>query len=231
MKNRKVTFLAGAVTLIASAALLQMGTLQMVTAKTKAPAKRAHVALPKTELKIPQNREVATLAAGCFWSMEAIFKQLRGVEKVVPGYAGGWLVKPTYNQVCDKKTGHAEAIQVTYDPKMISYRDLLQVLLVSRDPTTLNLQGNDDGSEYRSAIFAQDETQKNVAQQAIREVNASHVWKRPIVTAIEPFSNFYTAEKYHFDYYNLHPNELYCAGVIRPEIAEFRQQFKAKLKR
>lgn len=225
MKSRKTTLFVAVV-----AAISSVGLLQMVTAKTKAPTKRATVPLPKTELKIPANREVATLASGCFWSMEAMFKQLKGVEKVVPGYAGGWVKNPTYEQVCDKKTGHAEAVQITYDPKVISYRDLLQVLLISRDPTTLNLQGNDDGPEYRSVVFTQDEAQRKIAQQAIREVNASHVWKKSIVTAVEPFSNFYTAEAYHFDYYNLHPDEGYCAGVIAPEIREFRQKFKAKLK-
>ena len=225
MQNKRWNFFAGAVALV-----LTVGLLQNVTAKSRAPIARANATLPKTSISVPEKREVATLAAGCFWSMEAMFKQLKGVDKVVPGYAGGWVKNPSYEQVCDKKTGHAEAIQVTYDPKVISYRDLLQVLLIARNPTTLNFQSPDEGPEYRSAIFAQNESQTQVAQQAIRQVNASRVWNRPIVTKIEPFSNFYTAEKYHFNYYNLHPNEGYCAQVIAPEIAYFRQKFKAKLK-
>lgn len=226
MKIHKTIKWTSAVALVASA-----GLLQIVTAKTTTPTARRSATLPKTEMKIPANREVATLAAGCFWSMEAMYKQLKGVEKVVPGYAGGWVTKPSYKQVCDKKTGHAEAVQVTYDPKVISYRDLLQVQLIATDPTTRGRQGNDEGPEYRSAIFAQDAEQTKIAQQAIREVNVSRVWKNPIVTTIEPFSNFYTAEKYHFNYYELHPEQPYCVGVIAPKIAHFRQAFKEKLKR
>lgn len=225
MNNRKAKMWAGALAFVAT-----MGLLQMVTAKTKTTSARAASSLPKTQIVVPQNREVATLAAGCFWRMEAIYKQLKGVDKVVPGYAGGWVKNPSYEQVCDKNTGHAEAIQVTYDPKVISYRDLLQVQLIATNPTTLNLQGNDDGPEYRSAIFAQNAEQTKIAQQAIKEVDASHVWPNKIVTKIEPFSNFYTAEKYHFNYYALHPNEPYCAGVIAPEVADFRAKFKSKLK-
>lgn len=225
MKIHKTTIWACAVALVASA-----GLLQIVTAKTTTLTARRTSTLPKTELKIPASREVATLAAGCFWSMEAMYKQLKGVEKVVPGYAGGWVKNPSYDQVCDKKTGHAESVQITYDPKTISYRELLQVQLIATDPTTRDRQGNDEGPEYRSAIFAQDAEQTKIAQQAIREVNASRVWKRPIVTTIEPFSNFYTAEKEHFNYYELHPKAPYCAEVIAPKIAHFRQSFKAKLK-
>jgi len=225
MKRKNWTWLAGAWALVVTA-----GLLQMVAAKTKTPVVRSLAATPKTSIQVPQGRQVATLASGCFWRMEAIYKQLKGVDKVVPGYAGGHVKNPTYEQVCDKQTGHAEAIQVTYDPKIISYRELLQVQLTATDPTTLNRQGNDEGPEYRSAIFAQNAEQAKVAQQAIKEVDASHVWNSKIVTRVEPFTNFYTAEKYHFNYYNLHPNEPYCAGVIAPEVADFRQKFKSKLK-
>jgi peptide-methionine (S)-S-oxide reductase len=215
----------GALSLVAAA-----GMLQMVTAQPKAVKVRSLAATPKTSIQIPARREVATLAAGCFWSMEAMFKQLKGVDKVVPGYAGGHVKNPTYEQVCAKKTGHTEAIQVTYDPKVISYRELLQVQLIATDPTTLNRQGPDEGPEYRSVIFAQNAEQAKVARQAIKEVDASRVWRSKIVTLVEPFTNFYAAEKYHVNYYNLHPNEPYCAGYIAPKIAHFRQVFKAKLK-
>ena len=225
MNRKKWTLWSGAVALVAAA-----GMLQMVTAKPKAPATRSLAATPKTSVQVPANRQVATLAAGCFWSTEAIFKQLKGVDKVVPGYAGGHVKNPTYEQVCAKQTGHAEAIQVTYDPKVISYRELLQVQLIATDPTTLNRQGPDEGPEYRSVIFAQNAEQAKVAQQAIKEVGASGVWRNKIVTPVEPFTNFYPAEKYHVNYYNLHPNEPYCAGYIAPKIAQFRQKFKAKLK-
>jgi peptide-methionine (S)-S-oxide reductase len=175
-------------------------------------------------------KETATLAAGCFWSMEAIFKQLKGVEKVVPGYAGGKVANPSYEQVAGGNTGHAETIQITYDPNVISYHDLLQVMLTSRNPTTVNQQGPDEGPEYRSVIFYENPGQKTVAQQTIREINASHIWKRPIVTAVTPFTNFYPAESYHVDYYAHHPDQPYCKYVIAPEIVAFRARFHSKLK-
>ena len=178
----------------------------------------------------PQGKETATLAAGCFWSMEAIFKQLKGVEKVEPGYAGGTAAHPSYEQVETGTTGYAESLNITFDPKVISYRDLLQVLLTARDPTTPNQQGPDQGPQYRSVIFYRSAAQKQTAEEAIRQVNASHVWHDPIVTAVTPFSTFYRAEDYHLDYYRLHPTQPYCAMVIAPEIAEFRAKFKSKLK-
>ena len=177
-----------------------------------------------------KNKETATFAAGCFWSMEAIFKQLKGVEKVEPGYAGGSTAKPSYEQVETGKTGHAETANITFDPKVISYRDLLQVLLTVRDPTTMNRQGPDEGPQYRSVIFYRNAAQKQAAQKAIQEVNVSHQWKNPVVTQVAPLTTFYRAEGYHLDYYNQHPNEPYCRSVIAPEIAEFREKFKSKLK-
>ncbi|MBV9849364.1 MAG: peptide-methionine (S)-S-oxide reductase MsrA [Armatimonadetes bacterium] len=174
---------------------------------------------------------MATFAAGCFWSMEAIFQQLRGVEKVEPGYAGGTLPHPRYEQVETGTTGYAETVNITFDPKVISYRDLLRVLLTVRDPTTLNQQGPDAGPQYRSVIFYRSEGQKRAAEMMIRQITTEHLWNQPIVTAIAPFTTFYRAEDYHLDYYRHHPNEPYCQYVIAPEIAQFRAEFKSKLKR
>ena len=163
--------------------------------------------------------------------MEAIFKQLKGVYKAEPGYAGGKLANPSYEQVETGSTGHAEALNIVFDPKVISYRDLLDVLLTVRDPTTINRQGPDEGPQYRSIIFYRNEEQKRAAKEMIAKFNAAHIWQRPIVTEVQPFSNFYRAEDYHFNYYNLHPDQPYCKFVIAPEIAEFRAKFKSKLKR
>lgn len=176
-------------------------------------------------------RETATFAAGCFWSMEAIFKQLKGVEKVEPGYAGGKLAKPSYEQVETGTTGHAESINIVYDPKVITYRDLLEVLLTVRNPTTPNKQGPDEGPQYRSLIFYRSEAQHKAATEVIQKFTKERVWSGPIVTEVVPYSNFYRAEEYHFNYYNLHPEQGYCRFVIAPEIAEFRTKFKSKLKR
>jgi peptide-methionine (S)-S-oxide reductase len=176
-------------------------------------------------------KETATFAAGCFWSMEAIFKQLKGVEKVEPGYAGGKVVKPSYEQVETGNTGHAEALNITFDPKVITYRDLLEVLLTVRDPTTVNKQGPDEGPQYRSVIFYRTEEQHKAADEMIQKFNASHLWANPIVTEVKPFNNFYRAEDYPVDYYRKHPDEPYCKHVILPEIKEFQAKFKAKLKK
>ena len=176
------------------------------------------------------NQQTATFAAGCFWSMEAIFKQLKGVQSVEPGYAGGNLKNPTYEQVEEANTGHAETVNIIFDPKVISYRDLLDVLLTVRNPTTLNQQGPDSGPQYRSVIFARNAQQKKEALAAIKAIEAKHVWNAPIVTQVASYSNFYRAEDYHLNYYNLHPNEGYCAQVIAPEIEEFHAKFKSKLK-
>ena len=162
--------------------------------------------------------------------MEAIFKQLKGVEKVEPGYAGGTLPHPSYEQVEVGNTGYAETINITFDPKVISYRDLLQVLLTVRDPTTPDRQGPDEGPQYRSVIFYRNSAQKQAATKAVQEVTAAHVWHDPIVTTVTPYTKFYRAEDYHLNYYSLHPDQPYCASVIAPEIAEFRAKFKSKLK-
>jgi peptide-methionine (S)-S-oxide reductase len=175
-------------------------------------------------------RQTATIAAGCFWSMEAIFKQLKGVEKVLPGYAGGRLANPTYEDVCTGSTGHAESINVTFDPAVITFKDLLEVMMTVRDPTTLNRQGNDEGNEYRSVIFYRDEQQRKDALEMIKKINDSHIWANRVVTEVKPFKNFFRAEDYHLDYYKKHPTQGYCRVVIAPEIAEFREKFHEKLK-
>lgn len=172
----------------------------------------------------------ATFAAGCFWSMEAIFKQLKGVVSATPGYAGGKTVRPSYEQVETGTTGHAETINIVFDPKVISYKDLLEVLLTVRDPTTLNRQGNDKGPEYRSIIFYRNEEQHKNAKEMIAKFTAARVYRAKIVTQLQPFTKFYQAEDEHVDYYKQHPENPYCQSVVAPEIAEFRHKFKAKLK-
>jgi peptide-methionine (S)-S-oxide reductase len=186
--------------------------------------------LPQTKVKAPAGRQIATFAAGCFWSMEASFKLLKGVDKAEPGYAGGTVANPSYEQVCTGSTGHAETVQLTFDPKVISYRELIEMLLTTRNPTTLNRQGPDTGTQYRSVIFAHDKEQERIAREAIKKIAAAHVWKDPIVTPVVAFSNFYRAEDYHLDYYNKHPDEPYTRGVVKPEVEEFREKFKDKLK-
>lgn len=197
-------------------------------APVQAPATKVEV--PKTSVTVPEGREVATLAAGCFWSMEAIFKQIKGVDKVEPGYAGGHLAKPSYEQVVQANTGHAESVQITFDPKVISYGGLVRVLLTTRNPTTLNKQEPDEGPHYRSEIFAHNNEQAKVAREMIAQITASKIWKDPIVTPVTEFSNFYRAEDYHLNYFALHPNEPYSKYVMAPEIAHFRKQFKELLK-
>jgi peptide-methionine (S)-S-oxide reductase len=179
----------------------------------------------------PPGKQQAILAGGCFWSMEAIFKQLKGVEKAEPGYSGGRKPNPSYEQVENGDTGYAESLNIVFDPKTISYHDLLRVFFTVRDPTTLNRQGNDEGPQYRSTVFYQNAEQKRVAQEVMREVTKERIWKRPLVTELVPFSRFYRAEDYHMDYYRLHPDEPYCRYVIAPEIAQFRAKFKSRLKR
>ncbi len=174
--------------------------------------------------------ETATLAAGCFWSMEAIYKQLKGVISVMPGYAGGKKANPSYEDVETGTTGYAESVNITFDPTVIPYIELIRVLLIARNPTTVNQQGNDAGTQYRSVIFYRTPQQQKQAMDVIEQVNLQHVWDSPIVTKVEPFSTFYRAEDYHINYYALHPDEPYCAYVIAPEIANFRQKFKADLK-
>lgn len=174
--------------------------------------------------------ETATLAGGCFWCLEAVYQQLKGVEKVVSGYAGGHVANPSYQAVCTGTTGHAEVVQVTYNPDVVSYRDLLDVFFTIHDPTTLNRQGNDVGTQYRSAIYYHTPEQKEIAEQTIKDVTAEGVWDNPIVTEVEPLDVFYPAEDYHQNYYVDNPYQGYCRVVIAPKVAKFRQKYLAKLK-
>jgi peptide-methionine (S)-S-oxide reductase len=179
------------------------------------------------------NREVATLAGGCFWCLEAVFKEVKGIDKVVSGYSGGTVANPTYAQVCSGATGHAESVQLTYDPKKVSFREILAIFFSVHDPTTLNRQGADVGTQYRSVIFCHNDKQKAEAEEAIRQLNASYSWGAPVVTRVEPFKNFYPAEEYHQDYYTRNPEQPYCSVVIAPKLDKFRKKYlkeKSKVK-
>lgn len=173
--------------------------------------------------------ETATLAGGCFWCLEAVYLQLRGVERVKSGYAGGHVPNPTYEQVCGKETGHAEVVQLSYDPSVISYGELLDVFFTIHDPTTKDRQGNDVGPQYRSAIFTHDETQARVAKEKIVEAQAH--WDDPIVTEVQPLERFWPAEAYHDNYLERNPQNPYCAVVVAPKVAKARKVFFDKLKR
>ena len=179
----------------------------------------------------PDGKASATLAGGCFWCLEAVYVELEGVEKVVSGYAGGAIPNPSYEQVCSGRTGHAEIVQVTFDPGVVTYEDLLGVFFTIHDPTTLNRQGNDVGTQYRSAIFYHDDEQKAAAEQAIREITDARIWSRPIVTEIVPLTDFYAAEAYHQDYFKNNPYQPYCQVVVAPKVAKFRKQYFSRLKK
>jgi peptide-methionine (S)-S-oxide reductase len=174
--------------------------------------------------------ETTTLGGGCFWCLEAVFEQLRGVLKVESGYAGGRVPQPTYQQVCNGDTGHAEVVQVTFDPAVVSYRDVLDVFFGTHDPTTLNRQGHDVGTQYRSVIFYHSEQQKLTAQERIAELNAAKIWSRPLVTEVVPLPVFYKAEDYHQEYFRHNSGQPYCQAVVAPKVAKFRKQFAARLK-
>ncbi|RDV11474.1 peptide-methionine (S)-S-oxide reductase [Pontibacter diazotrophicus] len=174
--------------------------------------------------------ELATFGNGCFWCTEAVFQDLEGVEKVVSGYAGGHVENPTYKQVCSGTTGHAEVIQITYDPQRISYDELLEVFWNTHDPTTLNRQGNDVGTQYRSVVFYHNQEQQERAGKYRQELDSSGAFNGPIVTGIEPLPEFYPAEGYHQDYYNQNGSQPYCSFVVRPKVEKFRKVFKDKLK-
>jgi peptide-methionine (S)-S-oxide reductase len=178
-----------------------------------------------------QGRELATLGGGCFWCLEPIFKDLNGVESVVSGYAGGTVPNPSYEQVCGGRTGHAEVVQIAYDPNVISYRDLLDVFFTVHDPTTKDRQGADVGPQYRSIILYHSPEQKAAAEQAIAELDAKRVWHTPIVTEVVPLETFYPAEAYHQDYFEQNPRQRYCQIVIAPKVAKFRREHLARLKR
>ena len=177
-----------------------------------------------------KNAAVATLAGGCFWCLDAVYRQLRGVQEVVSGYTGGHDPAPTYYAVGEGDTGHAEAVQVHFDPQVISYHDLLEVFFTIHDPTTLNRQGADTGTQYRSAIYYHSPEQQQIAQQVIAEVGASGNWRNPLVTELKPAGPFYTAEEYHQRYFERNPNQGYCRVVIVPKVAKLRQHYIEKLK-
>jgi peptide-methionine (S)-S-oxide reductase len=182
---------------------------------------------PTSESK---NLEVATLAAGCFWCTEAAFSIIKGVERIEPGYTGGTVPNPSYEEVSTGTSGHAEAAQIFFDPKIISYREILEIYFTIHDPTSLNRQGADIGTQYRSAIFYHNQLQKETAENLIAELNQEEIWNKPIVTVVEPLKVFYNAETYHKDYYKKHPKEPYCQAVITPKIAKLQEHFIDKIK-
>ncbi len=174
--------------------------------------------------------QITTLGAGCFWCVEAIFNSVRGVISAVSGYAGGAVQNPTYKQVCNGNTGHAEVVQVKFDPAIVSFEDLLFIFWRVHDPTTLNRQGHDVGTQYRSVIFYHTETQRLAAEKSKMEANAAGLYPNPLVTEITAFTNFYAAEDYHQDYFAHNPNQPYCQAVVDPKVQKFRKSFKEKLK-
>lgn len=177
-----------------------------------------------------KNLEVATLAGGCFWCTEAAFSIIKGVERIEPGYTGGTVPNPTYEEVSTGTTGHSEAAQIFFDPTVISYKEILEIFFTMHDPTSLNRQGADVGTQYRSAIFYHTLEQKAIAEKLIEELNAEGIWNKPIVTTLEPLNVFYNAETYHKDYYKKHPKEPYCQAVIAPKIAKLQHRFIDKIK-
>jgi len=177
------------------------------------------------------NIQTATLAGGCFWCLEAVFDEVKGVHGVESGYAGGTIPNPSYREVCGGDTGHAEVVQVHFDPNIVSYRDLLNVFFAIHDPTTLNRQGADAGTQYRSAIFCHDDEQKQIAEELIKDLNAQKIWDRPIVTEVTRLDRFYMAEDYHQEYFARNPYQPYCQAVVAPKVSKFRKHFLELLKK
>jgi peptide-methionine (S)-S-oxide reductase len=198
-------------------------------------SKEKEVILPKIKapikMEIQEGMEVATFAGGCFWCTEAVFLELNGVKSVVSGYIGGKTINPTYDEICDGDTGHAEAIQITFDPDKISFGELLEIFFATHDPTTLNRQGNDFGTQYRSEIFYHNEAQKKLSEDYIALMTQENTFGKPIVTKITPASKFYKAEAYHQNYYNQNKTQGYCSYVITPKIDKLRKVYKDKLKK
>ncbi|MFQ5796241.1 MAG: peptide-methionine (S)-S-oxide reductase MsrA [Candidatus Bipolaricaulia bacterium] len=179
----------------------------------------------------PHDKEVATLGGGCFWCLEPVFEALKGVKQVEVGYSGGTVPNPTYQLVCTGRTGHAEVAQITFDPQVISFKEILEVFFTIHDPTTLNRQGADVGSQYRSVIFYHSEEQREIAEQVIQEIEEAEIWDGSIVTEVAPFEAFYKAEDYHQKYFENNPDQAYCRVVIVPKVAKFRERYRSKLKR
>ena len=184
----------------------------------------------RTEIDLSQENEAATLGGGCFWCMEAVFSEIEGVRRVEPGYSGGWVKNPSYERVCSGDTGHAEVIQITFDPMVISYREILEVLFAFHDPTTPNRQGSDMGTQYRSIILYHDMAQKTIAEQVIQELEQKGTYDAPIVTQVEHFEFFYPAEEYHKEYFKRNPQQGYCKIVIAPKIAKLRKHYLQRLR-
>ena len=181
--------------------------------------------------KTKPKKEIATLAGGCFWCLEAVYVELKGVDKVVSGYSGGTVANPTYKQVTSGTTGHAEVVQITFDPQIITYKELLEVFFTIHDPTSLNRQGADIGTQYRSAIYYHSPEQQATAEKVIADLTAAQIWKNKIVTEVTKLDVFYKAEDYHQNYYALNPDQAYCRMVIEPKVIKFRKQFLPKLKK
>lgn len=179
-----------------------------------------------TEGVIPDSLEVATLAGGCFWKMDACYQQVKGIKSLAVGYAGGTVKNPTYEQVGSQKTGHAESIKLVFDPKVVSYNTILDIFWSIHDPTQFNREGNDVGNDYRSVVFYHSDKQRQIAEAVKDSLNKAHAFKSEIITEIEPYKNFYKAEDYHQNYYNLHPTEVYCMSVVRAKVKHFEEKFK-----
>jgi len=177
------------------------------------------------------NLHTATLAGGCFWCLEAVFDEIKGIHSVESGYTGGHMDNPSYRAVCNGDTGHAEVIQVHFDPNIVSYRDLLNVFFAIHDPTTLNRQGADTGTQYRSAIFYHDDEQKKIAEELIKDLNSQHIWDKPIVSEVAKLDKFYMAEDYHQEYFARNPYQPYCQAVVAPKVSKFRKHFLEMLKK
>ena len=177
------------------------------------------------------NLQIATLAGGCFWCLEAVYDEIKGVHSVESGYAGGHMDNPTYRAVCNGDTGHAEVVQVHFDPSVVSYRDLLNVFFAIHDPTTMNRQGADVGTQYRSAIFYHDDEQKKIAEELIKDLNAQKIWDKPFVTEVTKLDKFYIAEDYHQEYFARNPYQPYCQAVVAPKVSKFRKHFLEMLKK
>jgi peptide-methionine (S)-S-oxide reductase len=234
MKSKPRTFLAAVAAVIA----LLYGTTLLLS-KNNPPATSGNNPPTKTETATTMppsnpaatdpNLETVTFGSGCFWCTEAVFQNLRGVKSAVSGYSGGQTTNPTYEQICTGTTGHAEVIQVTYDPKEIDFEDLLRVFWRTHDPTTLNRQGHDVGTQYRSAIFYHNGKQREIAEAYKKQLDESDTFGAPIVTEITKFEKFYPAEQYHQEYYDLNPNQGYCQAIIRPKVEKFKKEFSELL--
>jgi peptide-methionine (S)-S-oxide reductase len=219
LSTRLVAGLAGLIALVVTACA------------SESPKPPRHTTTNPENRTMNANTEVATLGGGCFWCIEAVFDLLEGVQKVESGYTGGAVENPTYKAVCTGNTGHAEVVQVTFDPSVVSFSDVLQVFFASHDPTTLNRQGNDVGTQYRSAIFYSTAEQKTVAEDYIRQLEASKTWSKPIVTEVTALTTFYKAEDYHQDYYAQNGSQPYCAFVVRPKVEKFMKEFGDRAKK